>query len=176
MLFLDYHIHSMSRTDVIILMGVSGCGKNAVGEPLAEQLGVEFIDGDDFHSPAAREQMDNDQPLTDAQRIPWRQRLGHVLDDLTAKNSGGVLACSCLTRTFRAALLGGRDNVLLAYLKAEFDIIRDRLEKRTDHYFKEKLLGSQFETLEEPGEDECLVLDAKEPVDALILQILDSLP
>ena len=36
-------------TRVIVLMGVSGCGKTTVGVALAQALGVPFYDGDDFH-------------------------------------------------------------------------------------------------------------------------------
>ena len=37
---------------VIIVMGVSGSGKTAVGRALAERLGAAFIDADDHHSAA----------------------------------------------------------------------------------------------------------------------------
>ena len=33
---------------VIILFGVSGCGKSLIGKKLAEDLKYEFIAGDDF--------------------------------------------------------------------------------------------------------------------------------
>ena len=158
----------MHTPTIIILMGVAGCGKNAVGEPLAKQLNVEFFDGDNFHSPDARQQMDDGQPLTEAQRIPWRQRLEKLLDDLTTQNKGGVLACSCLSRAFRAALIGDRPNVLLVYLKTDHDTIHARLSRRTDHYFKADLLRSQFEALEEPGADEGLALDASGTPDSLV--------
>ena len=36
---------------IVLVMGVSGSGKNAVGEPLAQRLGWKFIDGDDYHPP-----------------------------------------------------------------------------------------------------------------------------
>lgn len=166
---------------IIILMGVAGSGKNAVGEPLAEQLGVDFYDGDDFHSPEARQLMDAGTPLTEAQRIPWRQRLEQLLNDLTAKNVGGVLACSCLSRAFRKALIGDRENVLLVYLKTDFDTIRKRLEQRTDHYFKADLLRSQFEALEEPGkqgesvEGKCLQLDASGAIETSVDHIIAAI-
>ena len=36
--------------DVIILFGVSGCGKSLIGNQLSKDLQFEFIEGDDFHS------------------------------------------------------------------------------------------------------------------------------
>jgi gluconate kinase len=32
-----------------LAMGVSGCGKSTIGKMLAEKLGWEFFDADDFH-------------------------------------------------------------------------------------------------------------------------------
>ena len=35
---------------VIILFGVSGCGKSLVGKKLSEDLEFKFVEGDDLHS------------------------------------------------------------------------------------------------------------------------------
>jgi uridine kinase len=35
---------------LVVVMGVSGCGKTRVGELLANQLSLPFIDGDELHS------------------------------------------------------------------------------------------------------------------------------
>ena len=35
-----------SQPDVIVIMGVAGCGKTVVGKLLAEQIGCEFFDAD----------------------------------------------------------------------------------------------------------------------------------
>ena len=42
---------------IVVLMGVSGAGKTTVGKLLAERLGWEFADGDDFHPAANIEKM-----------------------------------------------------------------------------------------------------------------------
>jgi gluconokinase len=34
----------------VVVMGVSGSGKTAVGKALAAELGADFVDGDDHHS------------------------------------------------------------------------------------------------------------------------------
>jgi gluconokinase len=35
----------------LILMGVSGCGKRIIAAKLAERLGWELLEADDFHPP-----------------------------------------------------------------------------------------------------------------------------
>ncbi len=156
-------------------MGVAGCGKNAVGEPLAVRLGFPFFDGDDFHTAEARQQMADGIPLTEKQRVPWRQRLGELLDDLTIRQQRAVLACSCLSRAFRNELIGDRSDVLLVYLEADLETLAARLEKRADHYFKADLLPSQFEALEEPEADQCLRLDARARPEVSIDRIIEAL-
>jgi len=42
---------------VIVVMGVSGSGKTAVGEALAARVGWAFADADDFHPAANVEKM-----------------------------------------------------------------------------------------------------------------------
>ena len=42
---------------VIVLMGVSGCGKSTVGTELSQALGWPFRDADSFHPPANIEKM-----------------------------------------------------------------------------------------------------------------------
>ena len=63
---------------IVILMGVSGCGKTAVGEILARDLGWPWFDADDYHPPANVEKMRSGHPLTDADRWPWLDRLNEL--------------------------------------------------------------------------------------------------
>ena len=53
------------RRPVVVVMGVEGVGKSTVGRRLADELGVEFVEGDDEHSPAAKAQMAAGIPLDD---------------------------------------------------------------------------------------------------------------
>lgn len=62
---------------IVIVMGVVGAGKTTVGSLLAEQLGWNFADADDYHSPENKRKIHQGVPLTDADREPWLERL-HV--------------------------------------------------------------------------------------------------
>ena len=83
-------------TQIIIVMGVSGSGKTTVGSMLAHELGCEFYDADDFHSPANREKMSQGLPLTDEDRADWLNSLQNLIQEKLEKNSPCVLACSAL--------------------------------------------------------------------------------
>ena len=53
------------RTEIviIILMGVTGCGKTTVGALLAKDCGWEFYDADDFHPAENVAKMKSGTPL-----------------------------------------------------------------------------------------------------------------
>jgi gluconokinase len=79
---------------IVVVMGVSGCGKSSVGARLAEQLGATFLDADDFHPPANVERMRAGIALTDADRAGWLDALSARLARATATKEPVVLACS----------------------------------------------------------------------------------
>ena len=54
------------KTRFFIVMGVSGSGKSSVGQALAEYLGWDFYDADDFHPPANVAKMASGIPLDDS--------------------------------------------------------------------------------------------------------------
>ena len=147
---------------IVVLMGVSGSGKTAVGEQLAGDLGWKFYDGDDFHPQANVEKMAAGNPLNDTDRQPWLERLAALVVEVAGRGESAVLACSALRQSYREILGDGRHDVQFVYLKGSSELIRQRLEGRTGHFFDPSLLGSQFATLEEPGD--ALVVDVAPPV------------
>ena len=134
---------------VIVLMGVTGSGKTTVGKLLSKEVGWQFYDADDFHTPASIEKMRNGIPLTDDDRGPWLKALGQLVESCLERGENAVLACSALKESYREFLLVD-ERVKLIYLKGDYALIRERLEARHGHYMNPRLLDSQFETLEEP--------------------------
>ncbi len=153
---------------VVLLMGVSGAGKTTVGKLLASQLKWEFADGDDYHPAANVEKMRNGIPLTDADREPWLDRLRDLIVEWVASGKSAVLACSALKRAYRDKLVVGPE-VRVVYLKADRELLRERLLGRTVHYMKEKMLESQIATLEEP--EDAVVVDAHGSSEEIVREI-----
>ena len=139
---------------ILVLMGVSGSGKSTVAQELQRVLGWPFQEGDDLHPPANIEKMRSGQPLNDQDRLPWLQAIGRWIDERLAAHQPGIITCSNLKRAYRNITIGTRRGVTLVYLKGDEPVIQRRMLNRMHRYMPPSLLGSQFDTLEEPGEDE----------------------
>jgi len=50
---------------IIIVMGVSGCGKTTIGKLLSERIGLSYYDADDFHPQSNIDKMISHIPLTE---------------------------------------------------------------------------------------------------------------
>ena len=158
---------------IVVLMGVAGSGKTTVGRRLADALGCSFVEGDAFHPSASVEKMKRGAPLTDADRMPWLDALRQHLDGLAAQGQSAVVACSALKAAYRARLLDGLPEARLVYLRGDYDLIRQRLEKRPEHFFRPALLRSQFDALEEPAD--ALAIDIGPPPESIALAIQNHL-
>lgn len=139
---------------ILIAMGVSGAGKSLIGELLAKRLSCSFTDGDAFHSAANKDKMHRGIPLTDDDRWPWLRTIRAAIEEKQRAGETAVFTCSSLKRAYRDILRDGDSDVCFVYLKGSFDVLRERLQSRTGHFFEPSLLQSQLDTLEEPGPDE----------------------
>lgn len=135
----------------LILMGVSGSGKTTTGQLAAKRLGWPFYEGDDYHPPQNVAKMAAGVPLNDQDRAGWLASLADLVSSAVASGSNGILACSALKRQYRRILAGSHPGeVKFIFLKGPFNLIRDRMGRRSGHYMSAGLLSSQFAVLEEP--------------------------
>lgn len=142
-----------AATRLIVVMGVSGCGKTSVASALAEHYGYRYLDADDFHSESARAHMASGQPLTDAMRAPWVSTLQNQLRQQAAQQESCTLAFSGLRQLHRQQIREAGLKTVVVFLYGEKTIIQERLQKRTDHFMDPQLLDSQFASLEEPSSE-----------------------
>ncbi len=158
---------------IIILMGVTGCGKTTIGQLLAQELNWPFYDGDDFHPAANVEKMRAGIPLTDDDRAPWLATLQNLIRENLNANQSGILACSALKQKYRDRLQVDPLNVRFVFLQGDFTTIAQRLAARTNHYMDPNLLASQFEALEEPRD--ALAVDIAQTPRAIVARIKSAL-
>mgnify|MGYP002868425543 FL=1 len=155
-----------------VVMGVCGSGKTSVGERLAHELKVRFIDGDDLHPRANVIKMRSGHPLNDEDRRPWLERVSDVFFSLANRSEGGVLVCSALKKSYRDIIRAGNEGLIFIHLYGTRELILERMSHRQGHYMKEDMVNSQFAALEFPGPDERDVvnLEIDCPLDELVAQ------
>ncbi|MFK8078161.1 MAG: gluconokinase [Granulosicoccus sp.] len=141
---------------IIVVMGVSGCGKSTIAESLANLLQTHFKDGDDLHPASNIEKMESGAPLSDADRIPWLVDVSRYGTEQAALHGSCVIACSALKRGYRD-ILNQAGNVVYVFLDGSYELIASRMRARKDHFMPETLLKSQFEALESPQGEENVV-------------------
>ncbi len=163
---------------VVVVMGVSGTGKTSVGERLAEELDLEFVEGDSHHPQANIDKMAAGVALTDDDRLPWLQILADLAGERYAAGRSVVLTCSALRRSYRDVLRSGvpQGAMFFVHLHAPFEVLEERMSQRTKHFMPPSLLASQLDTLEpiesdEPGE----VVDVSPDLDEVVAAALVAL-
>ncbi|XP_077330995.1 putative gluconokinase isoform X2 [Lithobates pipiens] len=120
---------------IVVIMGVSGCGKTEVGSQLANK-----------------------------DRQPWLCKLHNLITSDEARGHHVVLACSALKKAYRETLATGTNlctsdrqqqenldpDIFFIHLQGSQKLISERIQKRTGHFMPVDLLASQFDTLEPP--------------------------
>lgn len=133
---------------------MSESGKTTVAKGIADAMGWEFAEGDDFHPRANVEKMARGEPLTDDDRWPWLRRIGDWISTKEARGESAVVTCSALRRAYRDLLREDRPNVRFCHVSAPPELIHHRMEERKGHYMPPALLPSQLATLEPLEDDE----------------------
>jgi gluconokinase len=157
----------------IVVMGVSGCGKSAVGQRIARELDLPLIEGDEFHPATNIEKMRQGIPLDDADRAGWLEQLGR---ELARHPQGAVLTCSALKRSYRDKLRQACTGLRFVHLALSPEQAAERVARRGGHFYPPSLVASQFVALEDPsGEPGVLVLDACLPLEQVAQRAVDGL-
>src|SRR4026208_725485 len=98
----DRQCHRRQRRmnrNLYVVMGITGSGKSTVGARLAEALGVDFVEGDDYHPPENARRMSAGGPLTDDARAGWLRALAARLREASESGTGLVVTCSALKQS-----------------------------------------------------------------------------
>lgn len=167
---------TLSRTNAIVVIGISGCGKTTVAQSLAQHLGYKFIDADDYHSIDCKRQMSSGIPLTDLQRESWIDRLGQCLQGQKKLAQSCVLAFSGLKQIHRERLRHAGVPIQFFFLNTSPSVVAKRLEHRQGHFMPASLLNSQIATLEPPiDEPDVISIRSDGPAPEVVESILAHL-
>jgi gluconokinase len=160
----------MSVRLLVIVMGVSGCGKSTIGQALAHDWQLPFLEADELHGAHNVAKMHAGEPLTDEDREPWLRAIGAALQDVARYPRGLVVACSALRRRYRDTLRSAAAPVQFLFLDISESVATERVRARHHHFMPPSLVPSQFATLERPDatERDALTVSAEGPVDTVL--------
>ncbi|MDE3029291.1 MAG: gluconokinase, partial [Paracoccaceae bacterium] len=146
---------------------------SSVGAALSAQLGIPYIEGDDLHPQENVAKMARGEPLTDADRWPWLDRVAKTL----ANRAPVIVGCSALKRAYRDRLRAGAGGPLhFVHLTGAPALIAARMAARKGHFMPPALLDSQFAALEPPGADEgAITLDIAAPLPEMVATVAAAL-
>ena len=160
---------------LLVVMGVSGCGKSTFSQAIGDALGLEFADGDDLHAPESVAKMQAGIALDDADRWPWLDRIAAYLGTGSAAPvyaAGRVIACSALKQSYRDRIRSRLPAVRFIFLDGDTELIKRRMSHRKGHFMPPGLLDDQLRTLQRPGADETdvITLDMAQPIAQMVQQ------
>ena len=157
----------------LVVMGVAGCGKSALGRLIATQLALPLIEGDDFHPTSNIVKMQGGAALTDHDRADWLAALG---GQLCSHPAGAVLTCSALKLAYRDTLRSAASGLKFVHISISQTESLRRVGQRPGHFYPPHLVASQFEALQDPdGEPGVLTLCGDASVEQLAAQAVDWL-
>ena len=158
----------------VVVMGVSATGKTTVAKELAEEIGAEFIEGDELHPSRNIAKMESGTPLTDEDRWPWLQAIAELTAVRDYEGISTVVTCSALKRAYRDVLRDATPTFFV-HLHAPYEVLEERMQTRTKHFMPTTLLRSQFDTLEDLADDEAgAVIDVGPPVDEVVEESVNA--
>ena len=146
--------NASAHAPLVVVMGVSGCGKSTVGRLLARKLEADFVEGDELHSPHNVARMAAGVPLTDDDRRGWLLALTRRLGAARDAGLPLVISCSALKRSYRDLLRSASSRLAFVHVRGDRALLEARMSERSGHFMPPSLLASQLQTLEPPGIDE----------------------
>ena len=160
---------------LLVVMGVSGCGKSTFSKAIGDAFGLQVADGDDFHAPESIAKMQAGLPLDDADRWPWLDRIAAYLAACAADaadSPGRVIACSALKRAYRDRIRNTLPQVKFIFLDGDVELIKSRMGQRTGHFMPPRLLDDQLRTLQRPGanETDVITVNMAQPISQMVTQ------
>lgn len=170
--------HIQIKPCLLVIMGVSGCGKTTLAMDLNHYLNWPFQEGDSLHSQHNIQKMSEGKPLTDSDRWPWLEKCHAWLQASARKHGGkGIMTCSALKRSYRDFLRKEIESPFyFIHLNVPYDVLARRVEQREGHFMPASLLDTQLKSFEPLQPDEPHIeIDMAHPLEMVIQEVFIKL-
>ena len=161
----------------IMIMGIMACGKSRIGAEIAQSLGADYVEGDDWHPQSNVEKMRSGVPLTDEDRWPWLDHLANAVRERQESGVQVVFSCSALKRAYRDRLRQTLAQMRTVCLVLDAETAARRSSGRADHFMPTALVESQLAAFEAPTDDPRTgLVDATQPFERVLADVERVLP
>ncbi|MBM1107509.1 hypothetical protein JQC67_15245 [Aurantibacter crassamenti] len=131
---------------VVVLVGVCGTGKSAIGQKIAKVLETPFFDADKLFA----DQLPDGNLGKDTSINKWLNSIQELISK-HSKLKGCVVSCSVLKKENRVQLDTNIDHQLdWIFMKGSYEFVAERIEQIEDHDRPVSELKADFEILETP--------------------------
>ena len=120
----------LSAQPVLLLFGLSGCGKSHIGALISELTGRYFYDADADVTPAMAAALAAQQPFTDAMRDEFFARMADRILALQQVHGELVVAQAVYKQQHRDYLLARLPSLELVLVEANDELISQRIQAR----------------------------------------------
>ncbi len=132
---------------VVILVGVCGIGKSAIGQKVANRLEIPFFDADKL---LASEVQSEGEFSQNKNLEKWLISIKELIIAQSTKK-GCVISCSVLKKEDRKMLTATVNQELdWVFINGSYEVVAQRVEQIVGQDRSPTLLKSDFETLEAP--------------------------
>ncbi len=155
----------------IVCMGVAGSGKTSIGKKIAVYLQRTFIEGDALHNRENRHKMQKGIALQDSDRQQWLETICKTIEQQEAQSKRVVISCSALKKKYRDCLRQSAYPLYFLCFHADYELIKQRMQKREGHFMPVSLLKSQYDSLELPyDEEDCSIVEVQHSISDVFIQ------
>jgi len=130
---------------IIFLYGLSGAGKNFIGEALARQNNFYFYDGDDLLTPPMKKQLHQNKIFTQPMRDEFVAQLILKLNNLLKTHTKIIIAQGLYKKSNRQQLKTAFPEAHFIEVKANDKNIEQRLRQKNLHHYAQ-LIKNEFES------------------------------
>lgn len=163
---------SFEQKNLFILFGPPGCGKNYVGDIMAERYGFLFYDADVDHTDEQNQAKQEGRPFTEEMRVGFFEKVHTKIEDFLHSNNRLVVANAFINDRFRGEFLAKFPLANFILLEVSHEERKRRILARESHGVPPELaiiMGDRFEPVTIPHK----ILNNEGGLEKLIPQLDD---